>query len=140
MFVNQLLEFATLQIKLVALFSFIAVGVFLVLIGFFFAPQKLLQDSGITPPQNESILFVPNENGSYVHENQPEQFDIAYGDEVTIDSFDPHTIDLPFTFSFYGSTYRKVLLTSYGFCILKRINNGISLQCRLERCCTMNLP
>ena len=112
--VNQSPQFATLQIKLVALFSFLAVGVFLVIVGIIFTPSSLLKESGITPPYNESLRFTPDSGDRYKMLQLPTDFDSDFGLAVEVNANEARVVELPFTFLFFGTSYDHFRLTTYG--------------------------
>ena len=102
-------------IKLVGA-SLITVLAGLGLVGVFLQdPAALQRDSGLVPPQHQSIVFEPGtDDAAYQVSSRPFRYTSAHGTSLTMDDRENKVLPLAFSFPFFDASWDTVYVSDNG--------------------------
>jgi len=83
--------------------------------------ETLYRHTASLPAENQTFLFTPNIVEGYTVTHEKFDFKSDLGESLP---FNPEwqTIDLPFSFTFYGETYNQIYVNSHGFLSFAKIS------------------
>ena len=93
---------SSLQIRLIGI-SLVTVLAILGLAGIgIYSTNQLLEESTIQNPNKESLRFIKNASEGYLVERVPFEFDVQIGENLNLGDEDNRSVELGFSFPFYG--------------------------------------